>query len=91
MTPTETGLAFYDRYVEILASLEEAERAIAQLHEEPRGRLRVNVPMSFGTMHLAPALADFLVQYPALQVQLTRLKRALMSRYGLRNCNKLPA
>lgn len=71
VTPTETGLAFYERCLEILASLEEAERAITQLHEEPRGRLRVNAPMSFGTMHLAPALADFLVQYPDLQVQLT--------------------
>lgn len=71
VTPTETGLAFYDRCVEILASLEEAERAITQLHEEPRGKLRVNAPMSFGTMHLSPALADFLVQYPDLQVQLT--------------------
>ena len=71
VTPTETGLAFHERCVEILASLEEAERSITQLHNEPRGRLRVNAPMSFGTMHLAPALTDFLVQYPALQVQLT--------------------
>lgn len=71
VTPTETGLAFYDRCVEILASLEEAERSITQLHDEPRGRLRVNAPMSFGTMYLAPALADFLVQYPDLQLQLT--------------------
>jgi DNA-binding transcriptional LysR family regulator len=71
VTPTETGLAFHERCLEILASLEEAERAITQLHEEPRGRLRVNAPMSFGTMHLAPALADFLVHYPELQVQLT--------------------
>jgi len=71
VTPTETGLAFYERCVEILASLEAAERSITQLHEEPKGRLRVNAPMSFGTMYLAPALADFLVQYPELQVQLT--------------------
>jgi len=71
VTPTETGLAFYERCLEILASLEEAERSVTQLHGEPRGRLRVNAPMSFGTMHLAPALADFLVQYPDLQVQLT--------------------
>lgn len=71
VTPTETGLAFHERCVEILASLEEAERSITQLHNEPRGRLRVNAPMSFGTMHLAPALANFLVQYPDLQVQLT--------------------
>lgn len=71
VTPTETGLAFYERCVEILASLEEAERSITQLHTEPRGRLRINAPMTFGTLHLAPALADFLVQYPDLEVQLT--------------------
>lgn len=71
VTPTETGLAFHERCVEILASLEEAARSITQLQAEPRGRLRVNAPMTFGTMHLAPALADFLVKYPDLQVQLT--------------------
>ena len=71
VTPTESGLAFHERCVEILASLEEAERSITQLQAEPRGRLRVNAPMTFGTMHLAPTLADFLVQYPDLQVQLT--------------------
>ncbi|MBD2034074.1 LysR family transcriptional regulator [Leptolyngbya sp. FACHB-321] len=71
VTPTETGLAFHERCVEILASLEEAERSLIQLQAEPRGRLKVNAPMTFGTMHLAPALADFMVQYPDLQVQLT--------------------
>ncbi len=71
VSPTATGLAFYERCMEILASLEAAERAVMQMHEEPQGKLRVNAPMSFGTMHLAPALADFLVQYPALEVQLT--------------------
>lgn len=71
VTPTESGLAFHERCLEILASLEEAERSLTQLQAEPRGRLRVNAPMTFGTMHLAPALADFVVQYPDLQVQLT--------------------
>lgn len=69
--PTETGLAFHERCVEILASLEEAEQSITQMHEEPKGRLRVNAPMSFGTMHLAPAIADFLARYTDLQVQFT--------------------
>jgi DNA-binding transcriptional LysR family regulator len=71
VSPTEVGLAFYEHCVEILASLAEAERSIMQLHIEPRGRLRVNAPMTFGTMYLAPAIADFLEQYPDLQVQLT--------------------
>ena len=69
--PTETGLVFHERCVDILASLEEARRSVTQLQAEPRGRLRINAPMTFGTMYLAPALADFLVQYPDLQVQLT--------------------
>jgi DNA-binding transcriptional LysR family regulator len=68
---TETGQAFYERCVEILAALEEAELAVTQLQEEPKGRLRVNGPMTFGTLHLAPALLDFMTQYPDLQVQLT--------------------
>jgi DNA-binding transcriptional LysR family regulator len=71
VSPTETGLAFYDRCVEILSSLAEAERSITQLQTEPKGRLRINAPMTFGTMYLAPAIGDFLAQYPDLQVQLT--------------------
>jgi DNA-binding transcriptional LysR family regulator len=71
VSPTETGLAFYDRCVSILADLQEAELAVSQLHEEPKGTLRVNAPMSFGTLHLAAAISDFMVKYPDLQVQLT--------------------
>ena len=71
VSPTETGLAFYERCVEILSGVEEAERAVMQLHSNPQGRLRVNAPMTFGTMHLAPAIADFLSQYPEVEIQLT--------------------
>jgi DNA-binding transcriptional LysR family regulator len=71
VTPTETGQAYYERCVEILASVEEAERSLSQLQEQPKGRLRINAPMTFGTLHLAPVLAEFLVQYPELQLQLT--------------------
>jgi DNA-binding transcriptional LysR family regulator len=71
VSPTETGIAFYERCVEILASLSEAEQAVSQLQAEPKGRLRVNAPMTFGTMYLAPAIADFLGEYPNLQIELT--------------------
>lgn len=71
VSPTETGLAFYERCIEILSSWEEAERSVRQLHAEPQGNLRINAPMTFGTTHLAPAIADFTAQYPDLQVQLT--------------------
>lgn len=65
---TEVGAAFYERAVRILAEMEEAEQAISRLHGEPRGTLRVNMPMSFGIGHVAPALADFMARYPDLRV-----------------------
>lgn len=71
VSPTPSGLAFYDRCKAILADLEEAERSIMQLQAEPQGQLRINAPMSFGTMHLGGAIADFTTQYPDLQIQLT--------------------
>lgn len=71
VSPTETGRAFYDRCVRILADLEEAELAVSQLHEEPKGNLKINAPMSFGILHVAPVVTDFAAQYPDLRVQLT--------------------
>jgi DNA-binding transcriptional LysR family regulator len=40
------------------------------LQSTPRGLLRVNAPMSFGTLQLGPAIADFMGLYPELQIQL---------------------
>ncbi|NJN32158.1 MAG: LysR family transcriptional regulator [Synechococcales cyanobacterium RM1_1_8] len=71
VSPTVMGGAFCDRARAILADLAEAEQAVAQLQAEPKGTLRLNAPMSFGTMALAPAIAQFAAQYPDLQIQLT--------------------
>ena len=69
-SPTENGQAYYERCVAILADLEEADLAVTRLQAEPRGMLRVNAPMSFGTLHLGAAIADFMKKYPALHIQL---------------------
>jgi len=71
VSPTDAGRAFYERCLNILAEVEAAEQAVAQHQVEPKGTLRINAPMSFGTLHLAPAIAAFMAQYPELQVQLT--------------------
>jgi len=70
ISPTEAGLVFYDRAVSILNDLDEATTAVAQLHEEPRGKLRINAPMTFGTVHLSPIIGDFMAQYPDVHVEL---------------------
>jgi DNA-binding transcriptional LysR family regulator len=67
---TDTGRSFYERCVRILADLEEAELAVSREHATLRGRLRVAVPMSFGLMHLGPAIVDFMCAHPEVQFDL---------------------
>jgi DNA-binding transcriptional LysR family regulator len=40
------------------------------LQAEPRGLLRINAPMSFGTLHLSRAIADFMELHATLKIQL---------------------
>lgn len=70
VAPTATGRAFYDRARAAVESVAEAERGVAEVRAEPRGEMRVNAPMTFGTRHLAPAIADFLADYPEVRIQL---------------------
>ena len=68
---TEAGRGYFERATRILADLDEANLAVSQLQAAPRGRLRVSAPMSFGFLHLAPALPDFLALYPEIAVDIT--------------------
>ncbi|WOD40687.1 LysR family transcriptional regulator [Nodosilinea sp. E11] len=70
VSPTDAGRAYYDRCLAILADLEEAELALTRLQQEPRGSLRINAPMTFGTLHLAPLVVEFMAQYRDLYVEL---------------------
>ena len=71
ISPTEVGATFYERCARIVAEVEEAELAVTRLQAEPRGVLRVNAPMSFGILHLAPAIAVFMKRYPEVEIDLT--------------------
>jgi DNA-binding transcriptional LysR family regulator len=68
---TEAGQAFYERCRQILGDLEDAEREAGQTGLRPKGTLKVNAPMSFGTMYLAPAIPDFLGLYPEVSIDMT--------------------
>ena len=70
VAPTPAGQAFYERARAILDDLAEAEATIRDDHSEPRGELKINAPMSFGTLHFAPALADFMLEHPQIRVEL---------------------
>jgi DNA-binding transcriptional LysR family regulator len=75
VSPTEAGLAYYESCLDVLARVEETERQVSRLHDEPRGVLKVNAPMSFGALYLGPAVADFMAQYPELRIELTLTDR----------------
>jgi DNA-binding transcriptional LysR family regulator len=70
VSPTENGQAYFERVLGILGDLDAADRSVIHLQATPRGLLRVNAPMSFGTLQLGPAVADFMALYPELRIQL---------------------
>lgn len=68
---TEPGSQFAERARQILDALEHAEREAGDLYARPRGRLRLNVPMSFGRLHLGQAMPEFLRRYSDLKVDVS--------------------
>jgi DNA-binding transcriptional LysR family regulator len=67
---TDAGRNFYQRAVQILADLDDAEQGVSTASAELRGKLKVAAPLSFGLAHLSSALTDFLDQHPAIEVNL---------------------
>ncbi len=70
MALTESGQLFYARWKRIKAEISDAEMDVMQHHQQPRGLLRINSPVSFGQVHLVPAVNDFIQLYPEIQVEL---------------------
>ena len=68
--PTPAGLAFAERARRIVGELRLARAEVASLSSAPEGLIRVDAPAAFGRRHLAPVIADFLLLYPGLDVQL---------------------
>src|SRR5580765_2384207 len=64
---TESGQAFFDRCVQLLADLEEAEEAVTSASVVPKGTLRVTSSATFASRHLAPAIAAFAARYPQIR------------------------
>ena len=68
---TETGKTLYDRALSILEDMAEAEAIASTAAIQPRGRLRVNAPLSFGILHLAPLWPRFCALYPDIELDVS--------------------
>ena len=74
---TDIGTAFYERCREALGQLDHAESEVSESRGIPRGRLRVEVPVSLGRRIIVPALPRFIAQYPEISVQLSMNDRVI--------------
>ena len=71
------GAPSFSRAGTAIDALNEAEDAVRDLQRVLRGRLRVNAPVSFGTLHLAPLVAEFLSDNPGVDIDLTLSDRTV--------------
>jgi DNA-binding transcriptional LysR family regulator len=67
---TEAGQAFFSRSQRGLQEIDAAQAEVSHLQKTPRGKLRINTPMSFGILHIAPGLPEFVAQYPELSMDM---------------------
>ena len=74
---TDLGTSFYDRCREALSQLDQAESEVTEARGVPRGKLRVDVPVSLGRLLIVPALPRFIAQHPEVTVQMSMNDRVV--------------
>lgn len=68
---TETGRAFYERSVQILADVNEAEHVAGDMTRVPQGVLRISIPLSYGQHRLAGIVGDYALAYPQVRLDIS--------------------
>ena len=74
---TESGVALFERGKSILEDVAEAEAITASASMQPRGRLRINAPLSFGVLHLAPLWPKFMQRHPEVELDVALIDRVV--------------
>lgn len=70
LTLTEDGTAFLERATRITREVEEAVADMAERRGTLAGPLRISAPVTFGRMHLGPAIYPFLARHPEIELAL---------------------
>ena len=74
---TEEGRMFFESAKELLESIDEAESQLTQRSGEARGVIRVNAPLTFGALHLAPLWGPFADANPKVSLDITLSDRVI--------------
>ncbi|MEZ5652889.1 MAG: LysR family transcriptional regulator [Burkholderiaceae bacterium] len=72
---TDEGAAFVERCRELLGAVEAIEAEVSANVEQAIGRIRVNVPVSFGNRVLAPLWPRFIARHPNVALEVTLVDR----------------
>ncbi|MBM6551200.1 LysR family transcriptional regulator [Marinomonas ostreistagni] len=67
---THAGRQYYQHCTNILEAIEEAEGELGDLTRQPKGHLRISVPMDFGLTHMVPILSEFSARYPDITLEI---------------------
>jgi len=70
LTPTEAGLAFFERAKRAIEESDEADNAARGAASGLTGNLRICAAVTFGRIHVVPHLGPFLDQNPDLNIDL---------------------
>ncbi|TMV86282.1 glycosyltransferase [Thioclava sp. BHET1] len=70
LKPTESGRLFYDGARRVLEAIEEAEAAVVDVTQSPRGTLFVAAPLGLGRRLVAPLIPAFKTEYPRIDLRL---------------------
>lgn len=70
LTPTEAGLAFFERSKRAIEEADEADNAARGAASGLTGNLRICAAVTFGRLHIVPHLGPFLDQNPGLNIDL---------------------
>jgi DNA-binding transcriptional LysR family regulator len=74
---TDEGRDYYERCRRVLAEIEEAEAALSARRAAPRGRLRITASVTYGRLHVAPLVTEFLQRHAELEIELLLLDRVV--------------
>lgn len=70
VAPTEAGQALLDRLRPAVAEVDDAVRDVAAFQQQPRGRVRINLPRAAAQLVVLPRLAGFRSLYPDVHIDL---------------------
>ncbi len=74
---TEAGLKYHDYSQRIVAEFDQAKRAVNDLQDNPTGKLKVSMTVGFGESIIMPLMADFMTQYPNVELVLELTERVV--------------